>query len=132
MTLYVPLEEPRLCRNRPATGRSVGRRTIGLASSGLGRVWPVGISLSHRAPVTPVAVRAQCMPTKVARCTVFYPVRLASWVDAVLKKQGGLVGLCFGGPTALDLHLSPARTGVAAIRQDCNYQLDTMKLRRIK
>ena len=30
-----------------ATGRSMGRCTISLASSGLGRVWPVGISLSH-------------------------------------------------------------------------------------
>ena len=47
-----------------ATGRSLGRLTIGLASSGLGRVWPVGISLSHRAPATPVAGRAQCVLTR--------------------------------------------------------------------
>ena len=33
------------------------RRKIGLASSGLGRVWPVGKSFSHRAPATPVAGR---------------------------------------------------------------------------
>jgi hypothetical protein len=35
----------------------VGRSTIGLALSGLGGVWPVGISLSHRALATPVASR---------------------------------------------------------------------------
>jgi hypothetical protein len=35
-----------------------------------------GISLSHRAPATPVAGRAQCALTKVARCTVF---RLTHW-----------------------------------------------------
>ena len=34
--------------SQPATtGRSMGRRTIGLASSGLGRVWPVGISFFY-------------------------------------------------------------------------------------
>jgi hypothetical protein len=43
----------------------VWRCTIGLASSRLGRVWPVGISLSHRAPATLVAGRAQCMLTKL-------------------------------------------------------------------
>ena len=58
---------------------------------------------------------------QVARCTVFHPVRLASWLDAVLKKQGGLVGLCFGGRMAFDLRLSRARTGVVAMRQDSNY-----------
>ena len=42
-------------------------------SSGEGRGWPVGMSLSHRAPATPVAGRAQCTLTKVARCTVFPP-----------------------------------------------------------
>ena len=63
------------------------------------RVRPAGISLSHRALATPVAGRAQC----------------------------GLIELCFGGRTALDLCLSRVRTGVVAMRQDCNYQLDTMK-----
>ena len=82
---------PRLCRNRPRPGRSVGRRTIGLASSGLGRVWPVGISLSHRAPATPVAGRAQgCQVHGVSSVTL---VRLASGLDArCVKKQCGLVG----------------------------------------
>ena len=32
------------------------------------RAWSVGISLSHRAQATPVAGRAQCALTKVARC----------------------------------------------------------------
>ena len=46
-----------------------------------------------------------------------------------VKKQCGLVGLCFGGRMALDLRLSRVRTGVAAMRQDSNYyQLDTTKL----
>ena len=44
-----------------------------------------------------------------------------------------LVGLCFGGCTALDLYLSRVRTGVAAMRQDCNYyKLDTTKLGKQK
>ena len=80
---------PRLCHNPAATGRSVGRRKIGIAS--LGSVWTVGISLSHRAPVTPVAGRAQCTLTKVARCTVFPPTHwcgwLPGWMHAVLRSS---------------------------------------------
>ena len=71
---------------------------------------------------------------QVARCTVFHSdtlVQLASWLDGrCVKKQCGLVGLCFGGSVALDPRLSRVRTGVAAMRQDCNYQLDTTKLGR--
>jgi hypothetical protein len=78
------------------TGRSMGRRTIGLALSGLWRVWPVGISLSHRAPVTPVAGRAQCTLTKVARCTVFPPANwcgwLPGWMRAVLRSSAAWLG----------------------------------------
>jgi hypothetical protein len=37
---------------------------------------------------------------------------------AVLKKQCGLVGFCFGGRMAFDIRLSRARTGVVAMRQD--------------
>ena len=78
-----------------ATGRSVGRRTIGLASSGLRRAWPVGISLSHRAPATPVAGRTQCTLTKVARCTVYPPTHwcgwLPGWMRAVLRSRLGCV-----------------------------------------
>jgi hypothetical protein len=110
---------PRLCRSRSRPGWSVGRRTIGLASSGLGRVWPVGISLSHLAPATPVAGKL----TKVARCTVFPPC-LSGWLPGWMrcdKKQCGLVGLCFGGRMAFDLCLSQACTGVVAMRQDSNY-----------
>jgi hypothetical protein len=43
----------------------VGRRTIGPASSGLGWVWPAGISLSHCALAAPVAGRAQCTLTSL-------------------------------------------------------------------
>uniref|UniRef100_A0A4W5L5R7 FERM domain containing 4B n=1 Tax=Hucho hucho TaxID=62062 RepID=A0A4W5L5R7_9TELE len=47
-----------------------------------------------------------------------------------VKKQCGLAGLCFGGCMALNLRLSRVRTGVAAMGQDCNYQLDITKLGR--
>ena len=58
-------------------------------------------------------------------------VRLASGLSAhCVMKQCGLVGLCFGGRMALDLRLSRVCTGVAVMRQDCNYQLDTTKLGR--
>ena len=114
-----------------ATERPMGRRTIGPALSGLGRVWPAGISLSHRTLATPVAGRAQCTLTRSPGDTL---VQLASGLDGhCVKKQCGLVGLCFGGHMALDLRLSRVRTGVAAMRQDCNYyQLDTTKLGRKK
>ena len=50
------------------------------------------------------------------------PVRLASGVDArCVKKQCGLVGLCIGGRMTFNLHLSRARTGVVAMRQDSSY-----------
>ena len=49
-------------------------------------------------------------------------VHLASWLEVrCVKKQCGLVGLCFGGRMAFDLRLSQARTGVVAMRQDSNY-----------
>ena len=67
------------------------------------RVWPVGKSLSHRAPATPVAGQAQCVLTKVARCMVF---PLTHWC--------GLVGLCIGGRMTFNLRLSRARMGVVA------------------
>jgi hypothetical protein len=57
-------------------------------------------------------------------------VRQASGLDVhCVKKHCGLVGLCFGGRVALDLRLSRVLTGVAAMKQDCNYYyLDTTKL----
>ena len=120
-----------LCHQRPwvcaqalsqpgATGRSVGRHPIGIASSGLGRAWPVGISLTHRTPATPVAGRAQCTLTKVARWTVFPPTHWCGWLPGV-KKQCGLVGLCIGGRMTFNLRLSRARTGIVAMRQDSSY-----------
>ena len=76
-----------------ATGRSVGRRIIGLAASGLGKVWLVGRSLAHRAPATPVAARAL---TKVARCTVFPPTHwcgwLPDWMRTVLRSSAAWLG----------------------------------------
>jgi hypothetical protein len=58
-------------------------------------------------------------------------VRMASWLSKqCVKKQRGLAGLYFGGCMALDLRLSRVSTGVPAIGQDCNYQLDITKLGR--
>ena len=49
-------------------------------------------------------------------------VQLASGLDArCVKKQCGLVGLCIGGRMTFDLHLSRARTGVVAMKQDSSY-----------
>ena len=83
-----------------------------------GRAWPVGMSLSHRAPATPVAGRG-CQVHGVSSDTL---VRLASGLDArCVKKQCGLVGLCIGGRMAFNLRLSRARTRVVAMRQDSSY-----------
>ena len=69
----------------------------------------------------PGAVRAN----QVARCMVFPPTHWCGWLPgrmyAVLKKQCGLVGLCFRGRMAFDLRLFRARTGVVAMRQESNY-----------
>ena len=58
------------------------------ASSGLGRCWPVGISLSHRAPATLVAGGA--------RCTVFPPTHWCGWLPgrmrAVLRSSAAWLG----------------------------------------
>ena len=101
-----------------ATGRSVGRRTIGPASFGLRWAWQAGMSLSHRAPATPVAGRAQCALTKVRH------IGVAGFQGGwhCVKKQCGLVGLCIGGRMTFNLRLSPARMGVIAMRQDCSYK----------
>uniref|UniRef100_A0A8C7FH31 Organic solute carrier partner 1 n=1 Tax=Oncorhynchus kisutch TaxID=8019 RepID=A0A8C7FH31_ONCKI len=48
--------------------------------------------------------------------------------EQCVKKQCGLVSCYFGGRMALDLRLSQFRIGVAAMGQDCNYQLGVMKL----
>ena len=49
-------------------------------------------------------------------------VGLTSGLDAhCVKKQCGLVGLCFGGRMAFDYRLSRAHAGVVAMRQDSNY-----------
>ena len=80
-----------------ATGKSMVRRTIGPASSGVGRVWPAGISLSHHSLATSVSGWAQCTLTRsnqiksqvygVSSDTL---VRLASGLDVrCVKKQCG-------------------------------------------
>ena len=114
-----------LCPNSAAAGRDREVRGATHNWPSVVRVRPGGISLSHRAPATPVAGRARCALTKVARCTVFPLTHWCGWLPgwrcAVLKKQCGLVGLCFGGRMVFDLSLSQARTGFVAMRQDSNY-----------
>uniref|UniRef100_A0A674E0G6 Eukaryotic translation initiation factor 4Ba n=1 Tax=Salmo trutta TaxID=8032 RepID=A0A674E0G6_SALTR len=106
----------------------MGRRSIGPASSGLGE------RLAARDVLVPSRTSDFCggpgavHADTVARCTVFPPTHWCSW----LPRLSGhcMVVLCFGGRMALDLRLSRVRTGVAAMRQDSNYQLDTTKLGR--
>jgi hypothetical protein len=50
--------------------------------------------------------------------------------EQCVKKQCGLASLCFRGRIAFNFRLSLVRTGVAAMGQDCNYQLDITKLGR--
>ena len=112
----------------------MGRRTIGPVSSGLRESWAgrdvLVTSLTSDSCGGPGAVHADT----VASCQVHGVsfdtlVRLASGLSGhCVKKQCGLVGLCFGGRTALDLRLSQVRMGVAVMGQDCNYQLDVMQL----
>ena len=66
----------------------------------------------------------------VAGCTVFPPTHWRLWVKRALCQEAVWLGwvLSYGGRMVLDLCLSRVRTGVALMRQDCNYQLDTMKL----
>jgi hypothetical protein len=123
--LAVPLEilfRVQALSQPAATGRPMGRRIIGPASSGM--------LLSHRTLATTVAGQVQCTLTRSpVVCSSNTLVRLASRLSGhCVKEQCGLAGLCFGGRTALDLRLSRVRTGVAAMRQDCNYQLEIMKL----
>ena len=87
----------------------MGRSTIGLASSGLGRVWPdrdiLVSSCTSDSCGGPGAVRAN----QVHGVSSDTLGRLASGLDACcVKKRCGLVGLCFGGRMAFDLGLSQA------------------------
>ena len=103
----------------------MGRRTIGLASSGVreglaGRDILVSSRTSNSCGV-PGAVHANqgCQVHGVSSDTL---VRLTSGLDArCVKKQCGLVGLCIGGHMNFNLRLSLARTGVVVMRQDSNY-----------
>ena len=55
-------------------------------------------------------------------------VQLASGLSGqCVKMQCDLAGSCFGGHMALDFRLSQVRRAVAAMGQDCNYQLGRKK-----
>ena len=61
------------------------------------------------------------------RC-FFWHIGAAGFRGHCVKKQCGLVGSCFGGRKALDLRLSRVRIGVAAMWQNCNYQLGYLEI----
>ena len=128
--LAVPLEFLGSSPGSVAVGRDRGRRTTGPASSGLGE------GLAGKNVLVPSRTSDSCggpgtvHSDMVTRCTVFPLTHWCRLSEHCVKKQCGLGGLCFGGRLALDLHLFRVRMGVAAMRQDCNYQLDTTKLGR--
>ena len=104
----------RLCRSRPQSGDSWDGALLAQRRPGEGRVWPAGMSLSHRGTTDSCGRPGAVHGRQVYGVSSDTLVRLASrlsghWVE----KQCGLVGLCFGGLRALDLHLSGVRTEVA-------------------
>ena len=66
------------------------------------------------APATPVAGRAQCALTKVARCTVFPPTHWCSWLPgwmcAVLRSSAAWLG-CVSEDARLSTFVSPEPYG---------------------
>ena len=118
-----------------ATRRPMGRCTIDPASSGLEEGLAVRDVLVPSCSSDSCAGRAQCTLTRSPGVRCFLPhigaagfrVKQA-WCQVAVWL--GWVGLYFGGCKALNLCLSRVRTGVAAMRQECNYQLDTTKLGR--
>jgi hypothetical protein len=96
--------ESRLCHSQPQPGDPWGSAQLAQCHLGKGRVWLAGMSLSHRALVTPFAGGAQCTLTRLPGARYFV------WHISV---AGFRVNLC----------LSRVRTGVAVMRQHCNYQL---------
>ena len=131
--LAVPLEilvRVQALSQLAVTGKPMRRCIIVPALSGLGE------GLAGRDVLVPSRASDSCggpcaMHTDtVVRYTVFPPTYWYGLNMHCIKKQCDLAELCFRGCTALDLHLSRVRTGVAAMRQDCNYHLDTTKLWR--
>jgi hypothetical protein len=115
---------------QPATtGKPMGRRTIGPDSSGLRE------GLASRDVLVPshssdcCGEPGACMLTRSPGVWCFiWHIGVAGFRVKCVKKQCGLAGFCFRVRMALDLHLSRICTGVAAMGQDCNYQLDITKL----
>ena len=110
-----------------AIGRPMRGRTIGPASSGLREV------LAGRDVLVPSSSsNSLCLAGRMLAdfgrqlyCVPFDTlVRLASGLsEQCVKKQCGLAGSCFREHVALNLCLSLALRGVAAMGQDCNYQM---------
>ena len=76
-----PWLEPRVSLDHCATREAHGAVHNWPSVVRVRRVWPAGISLSHRALATPVAGQVQCALTKVARCTVFPPTHWCGWLS---------------------------------------------------
>jgi hypothetical protein len=102
---------PETLGSNPGSG-SMGRRKIALALSGLGRVWLVGISLSHRALVTPVAglgAEHANQGRQVYSVSSDTLVRLASRLDARCVEEAVRLGwVVFRGDAWLSTLVSPA------------------------
>jgi hypothetical protein len=107
------------------------QRTIGPASSGLGQGWAGRDIFIQSCSSYYSGGPGACMLTRspVGRCFLRH-IDAAGLSEHCVKKQCGLAGSCFRGRMGLDLHLSRVSTGVAAMGQDCNYQLDVTKLWR--
>ena len=87
------------------------------------------MSLSHCALATPVAGWGHAHGRQLDGVSSDTLVRLASELSGqCVKKQCVLAGSCFRGRMALNLRFSRVRMGVAAMGQDCNYQLDLTKI----
>ena len=107
-------------RDREAHGEAHNLPIVVQVTEGLaGRM-----SLSHRALVTPVAGRVQCVLTRLPGVWCFL-----RYIGAAGFRIGwALCQEAVGWVVSEDTFLSRVRMGVAAMRQDCNYyQLDTMK-----
>ena len=114
-----------------ATGRPMRQRTIGLASSGLGdglTCWDVLVPSCSSDSLWRAGHLQADFCHQLDGVSSDTLVRLASGLsEQCVKNQWGLAGSCFRGRMALDLRLSRVRRGVAAMRQDFNYQLDITK-----
>jgi hypothetical protein len=109
------------------TRRTMRRRTIGPASSGLGEGlagWDVLVPSRSSNSLW----QAGSLHTDFGRQLYSVSSNTLVWLasglsDQCVKKLCCLAGSCFGGRMALDLRLSRVCMGVTTMGQDCNYHL---------